>query len=541
LEKLGTQILSQDDLDLITITSQNTSFVEFTVNHDFAGTVSVVSVHYYESEAVVDCDVNKNVVRSTVLSYAAFCVDGIADVSIYIQPVGQPVDECLSCKAPGDTGSAVNAYYYALPCVPVCVPGVNAVSGSSTPATSTTAPHGVPDLACYTGAMDTTPAGGNKCPVSMNPIEIAFMNREVVKFKLKNVFTASPACTSSDMTIRFERAGMSGSTCNPPIVMRFGSLSTVMYEAKCNDGFAEVEIFASCASGSGGPLNAQSVLNACGRKSECSHRYVVPCNPDDMCVTSSPVAAGALVPPTAPTSGTTTCTSRLVSIVASEGTKYNWPAGALSFLDPACGDGTLRFNVTQKWKDDTVSWWNMMPDSNRDGIWDSCVKNETIQPNAPARYEVLCPAGGGEFKVQITLHDGSFKNSSNDNNSGGVCGGWPNGDGILVYTLTFSCDNVVPGMRRLDISATTVSPVAVTNDEPMTEGEDLPYCLSEDFPCEGDESNMVYVCHYSARKGYQTFCVPETDSDILRFYANDYCGPCEGGRGATWGKPAING
>ena len=50
---------------------------------------------------------------------------------------------------------------------------------------------------------------------------------------------------------------------------------------------------------------------------------------------------------------------------------------------------------------------------------------------------------------------------------------------------------------------------------------------------------MVYVCHYSSRKGYQTFCVPEGDSDILRFYAHDYCGPCEGGQGVTWGDMTI--
>ena len=40
---------------------------------------------------------------------------------------------------------------------------------------------------------------------------------------------------------------------------------------------------------------------------------------------------------------------------------------------------------------------------------------------------------------------------------------------------------------------------------------------------------MVYVCHYSVRDGYKTFCVPEADSDALRFYPKDYCGQCVGG------------
>jgi hypothetical protein len=44
---------------------------------------------------------------------------------------------------------------------------------------------------------------------------------------------------------------------------------------------------------------------------------------------------------------------------------------------------------------------------------------------------------------------------------------------------------------------------------------------------------MVHVCHYSARLGYQTFCIPEADSEVLRFYKNDYCGPCVGGYGTA--------
>jgi hypothetical protein len=69
--------------------------------------------------------------------------------------------------------------------------------------------------------------------------------------------------------------------------------------------------------------------------------------------------------------------------------------------------------------------------------------------------------------------------------------------------------------------------------EPSDDAEDGSfYCLSDDFPCE-DGANKVNVCHYSTRRGYQTFCIPETDSEILRFYANDYCGPCIGGYGGA--------
>merc|ERR1712039_77297 len=60
------------------------------------------------------------------------------------------------------------------------------------------------------------------------------------------------------------------------------------------------------------------------------------------------------------------------------------------------------------------------------------------------------------------------------------------------------------------------------------------YCSSVDFPCSSEGGRgMVHVCHHSARLGYQTFCIPEADSEVLRFYEKDYCGPCVGGAGGV--------
>ena len=49
------------------------------------------------------------------------------------------------------------------------------------------------------------------------------------------------------------------------------------------------------------------------------------------------------------------------------------------------------------------------------------------------------------------------------------------------------------------------------------------HCSRTDYPCPNEG---VYVCHYSTRDGYQTFCVPELDSEVVQFYPHDYCGPC---------------
>jgi len=85
--------------------------------------------------------------------------------------------------------------------------------------------------------------------------------------------------------------------------------------------------------------------------------------------------------------------------------------------------------------------------------------------------------------------------------------------GIDDFKMTLECE------RRLD---------GELNDEDAA--EEGFYCSAKEFPC-GDDQDMVHVCHYSSRLGYQTYCVPEEDSDVIRFYGSDYCGPCVGGFG----------
>ena len=66
------------------------------------------------------------------------------------------------------------------------------------------------------------------------------------------------------------------------------------------------------------------------------------------------------------------------------------------------------------------------------------------------------------------------------------------------------------------------------HEDPEANDEEQSFCVNADYPC-GPDTDNVHVCHYSARDGYKTFCVPESDSDALRFYPKDYCGPCVGG------------
>jgi len=131
----------------------------------------------------------------------------------------------------------------------------------------------------------------------------------------------------------------------------------------------------------------------------------------------------------------------------------------------------------------------------------------------------------------------------------GQCG--DPGPGSCSYAYKIPCSTAVmcDGVRRLEDDVGDIVPDADIVDEdadieqgfmteemkaaaePSDDSEDTPYCVHEDYPCKGNEEKMVYVCHYSSRSGYQSFCVPELDSDILRFNKKHHCGSCDGWNG----------
>jgi hypothetical protein len=89
------------------------------------------------------------------------------------------------------------------------------------------------------------------------------------------------------------------------------------------------------------------------------------------------------------------------------------------------------------------------------------------------------------------------------------------------------------GLDKISLVADCSSARRATESNNENEGAGHYYCSSGDFPCGRDNGQLVHVCHYSSRLGYQTFCVPEPDSEVLRFYKNDYCGPCVQGFGGV--------
>jgi hypothetical protein len=144
--------------------------------------------------------------------------------------------------------------------------------------------------------------------------------------------------------------------------------------------------------------------------------------------------------------------------------------------------------------------------------------DEDNSPIAYQGFEVIIPNG---YFSQGTLAIG-FQALIGSNISIGYYG-------IDKVRLVTRCSDP-NAMRMLEQAATmpAAEPAALDG------ADESYYCLAQDFPCDGGD-DFVNVCHYSARLGYRTFCIPEADSEVLRFYANDYCGPCVGGFAAAPG------
>merc|ERR1712127_42899 len=160
-----------------------------------------------------------------------------------------------------------------------------------------------------------------------------------------------------------------------------------------------------------------------------------------------------------------------------------------------------------------------------------CLNSLSYGAMYPNTLAAACDPVTQTAEIEVYIRDASISNTL----AASQCGDSGIGACSFVYEIPCSADVLCDdnGARRLDTpdvhannSAAAIEP---SNKSPEA---DTPYCVQEDFPCEGDDKNlMVHVCYYSSRIGYQTICIPESDSDILRFNENHHCGPCEGWNG----------
>jgi hypothetical protein len=176
-----------------------------------------------------------------------------------------------------------------------------------------------------------------------------------------------------------------------------------------------------------------------------------------------------------------------------------------SSFDLGLFDGSRSGDYTRKFNDITVT----MSASEKINIGFSAEKLDQkfhVELTIPARWYT-----GGELEIGFKVD----MDESTDVTSAGI-------DNVR---LTAVCKPI----QRRDLEQAVSSQSLPVAEPDMYADDGSSYCSAEDFPCEG--AGYVHICHYDARRGYRTFCLPEADSEVLRFYKSDYCGPCIGGYG----------
>jgi len=184
------------------------------------------------------------------------------------------------------------------------------------------------------------------------------------------------------------------------------------------------------------------------------------------------------------------------------------------------GSNEVRFSFTNNW-DVSLDSIDLYYDRG-DGLGQQCQSLNSLARGAiyPNPLAAACNAETQMAEIEVYISDRSISHAS----SLGQCGDNGAGSCSYVYKIPCSTDVACDYERRLESEE-------ADEFERNNESDDTPYCVHKDYPCKGDEEYMVFVCHYSSQAGYQTFCIPEMDSDILRFNENHHCGPCDGWNG----------
>ena len=109
------------------------------------------------------------------------------------------------------------------------------------------------------------------------------------------------------------------------------------------------------------------------------------------------------------------------------------PAGAIG-IRSATGD-TVKFEITQLWKQGVgaISWIQPVYNTPSDRYF--CDKTESVSFGAVQDYTATCI--DGTARVELFVHDGSFKKSRESNYRN--CPGWGNDKGIAKYIFDLDC------------------------------------------------------------------------------------------------------
>jgi hypothetical protein len=125
MEDIGTQLPFPGGA--FSVISRNNDTINFSVTQlwNTDGEIKMLAVHYHDAIGSTDCDKNLDVEASYEIVHSAVCVDGFAEVAIFLY-VGAGSDfdvpECDACKVPQDDNTDFVAYHMEINCFPMVCP-----------------------------------------------------------------------------------------------------------------------------------------------------------------------------------------------------------------------------------------------------------------------------------------------------------------------------------------------------------------------------------------------------------------------------------
>ena len=557
----------------VQIVSQRGAAVTFAIDNawttDDTGSIDTISVVFQEKGNVMVCYQDTNIVDSTP-ELTALCVDGVADIAIFVTDTSfQDAAQLTSMPSSCATTSLDNTVMFAfrIPCDPgdesFCDPA------SLCPDTGT----GGLDIAsaslvgCKQEARldsDSTEDGKSGMYES-NPILIASQQTTSVSFQVQQSWS-TPDGSLDLMGVYYELAVQETMACNEST--NFTETSP-LYTAKCVNGVAEVALFVRDSSFQGLMDVSPTVPSTCSNTlpspvgelamffftipcdtsdasfcpssntaERASNRQMLDDEEDQIIVTTHQIACGAIHQETFESPGdalsweggiesSSEAFGNFLGRFGNDNPEvqkvFQMPVQASSVtirfqlydINGKSAQDTLQVGIQHSWLDldlsttEAAQYHQDETITLRDRSYDRVSVSTTLSQGASSYdFEMVIPKRWWEnhnnelpfgFKV-ITTNDINNESYGLDN-----------------FSIAVDCGT----QRRTE-------GISQAENEPSNEDDSFFYCQSTDYPCggEGPDSMMVHVCHYSTRLGYKTYCIPERDSEVLRFYGNDYCGPC---------------
>jgi len=446
------------------------------------------------------------------------CYDGWTDLGIFIYFDDElAVEDCEECKRPDSDDENIVAYYFELPCAPIC----ETVAPSRAPVT--VSPSEDP-IDCFDRYAITDEhiidKFGSEEPIPEDAVKIIDGDNTDVKIEISQLWFND---TNPAVFVQYHTQNH-GSVCEgiPDVSYE----DTIIKDLECLDGWTDLGVFIYF----GNELNLEDCEEckhpASGDEDVIAYYFELPCKPicESPAPTNAPVTSAIEI---------AECRDGIMVMLEDTGgdpmCEYSSEPFFIEELEESGSE--VRFSFTNNWK--STAEIDLFYDRG-DGEGQQCQSLNSLESGAmyPNTLAASCDPVTKTADIEVYIRNENASHTS----SIGKCGE-KSASCSYVYKIPCSTDVICGDERRLQRRIEdSIAKGFMTEDmkaaaEPSDETEDTHYCVHEDFPCEGDEENMVYVCHYSSRAGYQTFCIPEMDSDILRFNKNHHCGPCDGWNG----------